>query len=158
MAQGIFFSLQFLACIRLMKVIFFPNMKNPFACLYLSEPFRQKSPFQCTGCISVSEGRCEGLLKNPCWGTMSLSIFQHVVEEKKPSYLSQPRGHTYRTAPSCYGGDLGLPVGLDLCNTSESIILWLLSQCLSEAIRPIFTFLIKARIHQFFVIFSSVFQ
>lgn len=157
MAQGTFSSLQFLACIRLMKVIFFPNLKNPFACLYLSKPFRQKSSFQCTGCVSVPEGRCEGLLGSPCWGT----VFEHLsacCRRKKTSYLSQANGHTYRIAPSCYRGDLGLPVGLDLCNTSESITLWLLSKCLSEAIRPIFIFLIKARIHQFFVIFSSVFQ
>lgn len=157
MAQGIFSSLQFLGCIRLMKVIFFsPNMKNLSACLHLSKPFRQKSLFWCAGCISVSEGRCRRLLKNPCWGTMSLSIFQHVAKEKKTSLIfEEPSGHVYlqvvteetwvclrnwayatHQSPSYHGSPLNASLRL----------------------RPIFIFLIKARVHQCFVIFSSVFQ
>lgn len=64
MAQGIS-SLQFLACIRLRKVIFFffQNMRNLFAHFYLSKPPRHKSPFQCASCASVAEGGRVGLLE-----------------------------------------------------------------------------------------------
>lgn len=147
MAQGIFSSLQFLACIRLMKAGFFLNMKNPFACLYLSKPFRLKSPFHFTpGCISVSEGSCKGLLKNPCWDIMSLSIFQHVGEEKNlvfepaqwPCIAQRPgmacgTGHTQRTR-------------IRHTMTSLQMPLW--------AVRPIFIFLIKAGIHRCYFLIS----
>lgn len=147
MAQGIFSSLQFSACIRLMKATFFLNLKNPFACLYLSEPFSLKFPFHlATGCISVSEGSREGLLKNPCWDIMSLSIFQHVGEER--NLVFEPAQWPYipqRPGFACGTGQMQ-HTRIHHTMTSLQMPLW--------AVRPIFIFLIKARIHQCYFLIS----
>lgn len=133
MAQGTFSSPQFVACIRFMKVTFSQTWRIPL--LVFTERSHLHRKFLSVYRLYVCIWRCEGLLKNP------LDVFEHLVAccRGTKHVFGPAQCHTSSIASSCYGGDLGFPMGLNQCYTQEFIVLCFLSEAALAAIFIILT-------------------